>query len=152
VWEQVKALDIKGVYQQREYKRKYPEGEAAAHVVGFTNVERPGQEGIELRFDDALRGPTARAPWCATAWAAWSRTSATGRPGERPRHPAVIDSKVQFFAYQRVRDAVAEHNAKAGSVVVLDVQTGEVLALANYPSYNPGGARAWPARSCATAR
>jgi cell division protein FtsI (penicillin-binding protein 3) len=60
---------------------------------------------------------------------------------------------VQFFAYQRVRDAVAEHNAKAGSVVVLDVQTGEVLALANYPSYNPGvRARAWRRRSCATAR
>jgi hypothetical protein len=77
VWDQVKALNIKGVYQQREYKRKYPEGEAAAHVVGFTNVEETGQEGIELRFDDALRAPTARAPWCATAWAAWSRTWAT---------------------------------------------------------------------------
>ena len=139
VWKEVKALDIKGVYQQREYKRKYPEGEAAAHVVGFTNIEEAGQEGIELRFDDALRGSDG------------SRTVVRDRLGRvvddmgdqvdpvNGRDIQLsVDSKVQFFAYQRVRDAVAEHNAKAGSVVVLDVQTGEVLALANYPSYNPG--------------
>jgi cell division protein FtsI (penicillin-binding protein 3) len=63
-----------------------------------------------------------------------------------------IDSKVQFFAYQQLRDAVLENKAKAGSVVVLDAQTGEVLALANYPSYAPTTARTSPARSCATAR
>ncbi|MCA0240866.1 MAG: penicillin-binding protein 2 [Proteobacteria bacterium] len=138
VWQQVKALDIKGVYQQREYKRKYPEGESAAHVVGFTNVEEAGQEGIELRFDDALHGSDG------------SRTVLRDRLGRvvddvgEQIDPVngrdiqlAVDSKVQFFAYQRVRDAVAEHNAKGGSVVVLDVQTGEVLALANYPSYNP---------------
>jgi len=138
VWAQVKALDIKGVYQQREYKRKYPEGESAAHVVGFTNVEEAGQEGIELRFDDALHGSDG------------SRTVLRDRLGRvvddvgEQIDPVngrdiqlSVDSKVQFFAYQRVRDAVAEHNAKGGSVVVLDVQTGEVLALANYPSYNP---------------
>ena len=139
VWDAIKALDIKGVYQEREFKRKYPEGESAAHVVGFTNVEETGQEGIELRFDEALRGADG------------SRTVVRDRLGRVVEDigDAVapvngrdiqlsIDSKVQFFAYQRVRDAVAEHNAKAGSVVVLDVQTGEVLALANYPSYNPG--------------
>jgi cell division protein FtsI (penicillin-binding protein 3) len=139
VWDQVKALNIAGLYQQREYKRKYPEGEAAAHVVGFTNVEETGQEGIELRFDDALRGTDG------------SRTVVRDRLGRVVEDMGdtldpvngrdiqlSLDSKVQFFAYQRVRDAVAEHNAKAGSVVVLDVQTGEVLALANYPSYNPG--------------
>jgi cell division protein FtsI (penicillin-binding protein 3) len=139
VWDAIKALDIKGVYQEREFKRKYPEGESAAHVVGFTNVEETGQEGIELRFDEALRGSDG------------SRTVVRDRLGRVVEDigDAVapvngrdiqlsIDSKVQFFAYQRVRDAVAEHNAKAGSVVVLDVQTGEVLALANYPSYNPG--------------
>jgi cell division protein FtsI (penicillin-binding protein 3) len=138
VWAQVKALDIKGVYQQREYKRKYPEGESAAHVVGFTNVEEAGQEGIELRFDDALHGSDG------------SRTVLRDRLGRvvddvgEQIDPVngrdiqlSVDSKVQFFAYQRVRDAVVEHNAKGGSVVVLDVQTGEVLALANYPSYNP---------------
>ncbi len=138
VWAQVKALDIKGVDQQREYKRKYPEGESAAHVVGFTNVEEAGQEGIELRFNDALHGSDG------------SRTVLRDRLGRvvddvgEQIDPVngrdiqlSVDSKVQFFAYQRVRDAVAEHNAKGGSVVVLDVQTGEVLALANYPSYNP---------------
>ena len=139
VWDAVKALGIKGVFQEREYKRKYPEGEAAAHVVGFTNIEEAGQEGIELRFDSALRGTDG------------SRTVLRDRLGRvvedigdkvDPTNgrdiQLAIDSKVQFFAYQRVRDAVAEHRARAGSVVVLDVQTGEVLALANYPSYNPG--------------
>ncbi len=139
VWDAVKALGIKGVYQEREYKRKYPEGEAAAHVVGFTSIEEAGQEGIELRFDSALRGTDG------------SRTVLRDRlgrvvedigdkvdPTDGRDIQLAIDSKVQFFAYQRVRDAVAEHRARAGSVVVLDVQTGEVLALANYPSYNPG--------------
>ena len=138
VWEQVKALGITGLHQLREYKRKYPEGESAAHVVGFTNVEEKGQEGIELRFDAALRGSDG------------SRTVVRDRLGRvvedfgdtlEPVNgrdiQLAVDSKVQFFAYQRVRDAVVEHGAKAGSVVVLDVQTGEVLALANYPSYNP---------------
>ena len=142
VWDQVKALNIAGLYQQREYKRKYPEGEAAAHVVGFTNIEETGQEGIELRFDDALRGADG------------SRTVVRDRLGRVVEDMGdtldpvngrdiqlSIDSKVQFFAWQRVRDAVAEHGAKAGSVVVLDVQTGEVLALANYPSYNPAAKR-----------
>ncbi len=138
VWDQVKALNIKGVHQVREFKRRYPEGEAAAHVVGFTNVEDKGQEGIELRFQTELQGRNGQ------------RVVAKDRLGRVVEELAdqtdavnggdvqlSIDSKVQFFAYQRVRDAVAEHGAKAGSVVVLDVQTGEVLALANYPSFNP---------------
>jgi cell division protein FtsI (penicillin-binding protein 3) len=138
-WEQIKALGIKGVYQVREYKRSYPEGEAAAHVVGFTNVEEKGQEGIELRFQSELQGRDG------------SRSVVKDRLGRvvediGEQLDAVngqdiqlsIDAKVQFFAYQRIRDAVAQHNAKAGSVVVLDAQTGEVLALANYPSYDPG--------------
>ena len=142
VWQEVKALDIKGVYEQREYKRKYPEGEASAHVVGFTNVEDNGQEGIELRFDEQLKGLDG------------SRSVLRDRLGRsveefgEPVDPIngsevrlAVDSKVQFFAYQRVRDAVIAQNAKAGSVVVLDVVTGEVLALANYPSYNPGERR-----------
>ena len=138
-WQAVKALALKGVQEIREYKRRYPEGEASAHVVGFTNIDDKGQEGIELAFQDALQGR------------AGGRTVVRDRLGRvvedvgdqaspvNGRDVVLsVDSKVQFFAYQRVRDAVAEHKAKAGSVVVLDVQTGEVLALANYPSYDPG--------------
>ncbi len=139
VAQQIAALDIKGIYQRKEYKRRYPEGEAAAHVVGFTNVEDHGQEGMELAFDKDLAGRPG------------SRRVIKDRLGRvvedvREQVPPVagrdlqlsIDSKVQFFAYQKVRDAVVEHKAKAGSVVVLDSTTGEVLALANYPSYAPG--------------
>ena len=138
VAQQIAALGIKGVYQRREYKRKYPEGEAAAHVVGFTNVENSGQEGVELAFDKDLAGH------------AGSRRVIKDRLGRvvedvGEQVPPVdgrdlqlsIDSKVQFFAYQKLRDAVVENRAKAGSVVVLDSVTGEVLALANYPSYLP---------------
>jgi len=142
VWQQVKAMNLKGVQEIREYKRRYPEGESAAHVVGFTNVDDKGIEGIELGFESQLVGQ------------AGSRTVVRDRLGrvvEDVGEQAApvngrditlsIDSKVQFFAYQRVRDAVKEHKAKAGSVVVLDTLTGEVLALANYPSYDPAERR-----------
>jgi len=135
---QIADLNIKGLYQRKEYKRQYPEGEAAAHVVGFTNVEDVGQEGIELAFNKELSGK------------AGSRRVIKDRLGRvvegvGEQVPPVegrdiqlsVDSKVQFFAYQKLRDAVTAHRAKAGSVVVLDAITGEVLALANYPSYVP---------------
>ena len=138
VGQKIAALGIKGIYQRKEYKRQYPEGEAAAHVVGFTNVEDRGQEGMELAFNDLLAGK------------AGSRRVIKDRLGRvvegvgedvppldgRDMHLS-IDSKVQFFAYQKLRDQVAKSQAKAGSVVVLDAITGEVLALANYPSYVP---------------
>ncbi|PHM21721.1 MAG: cell division protein [Curvibacter sp. PD_MW3] len=138
VAQQIAALNIKGIYQRKEYKRKYPEGEAAAHVVGFANVENHGQEGVELAFDKSLAGR------------AGSRRVIKDRLGRvvedvGEQVPPVdgkdiqlsIDSKVQFFAYQKLKSAVLENKAKAGSVVVLDSLTGEVLALANYPSYVP---------------
>ncbi|MCW7537369.1 penicillin-binding protein 2 [Aquabacterium sp. A7-Y] len=139
VAEQVKALGIKGVHQVKEYKRKYPEGEAAAHVVGFTNVENRGQEGIELAFQNQLSGRDGtRRVIKDRLGRVVEDLGESVNPLDGRDIELAIDSKVQFFAYQRVRDAVAEHKAKAGSVVVLDVQTGEVLALANYPSYVPG--------------
>ncbi|MFY8103552.1 MAG: peptidoglycan D,D-transpeptidase FtsI family protein [Ramlibacter sp.] len=142
VAEKVVALGIKGVLIRKEYKRQYPEGEAAAHVVGFTGIDDQGHgqglEGIEKTFDKDLAGRSG------------SRRVIKDRLGNivedvREQVPPLdgqdlqlsIDSKVQFFAYQRLRDAVIEHKAKAGSIVVLDVQSGEVLALANYPSYSP---------------
>lgn len=135
---QVKELGIKGVYQLQEYKRKYPEGEAAAHVVGFTNVEDKGQEGIELAFQKDLSGRDGtRRVIKDRLGRVVEDIGDSVQPADGRDIELSIDSKVQFFAYQRIRDAVAEHKAKAGSVVVLDVQTGEVLALANYPSYSP---------------
>jgi cell division protein FtsI (penicillin-binding protein 3) len=138
VAQKIHALGIKGIYQRKEYKRQYPEGETVAHVVGFTNVEDRGQEGIELTFNKDLAGK------------AGSRRVIKDRLGRvvedvgEQVHPVEgkdiqlsIDSKVQFFAYQKLRDAVIARKAKAGSVVVLDSSTGEVLALANYPSYVP---------------
>jgi cell division protein FtsI (penicillin-binding protein 3) len=134
----IAALKIPGVHQSRVYKRQYPEGEAAAHLVGFTNVEDRGQEGVELAFNRQLSGK------------AGSRRVIKDRLGRvvedvRDVVPPVdgqdlqlsIDSKIQYFAYQKLVDTVRAQKAKAGSVVVLDARTGEVLALANYPSFNP---------------
>jgi cell division protein FtsI (penicillin-binding protein 3) len=138
VAQQISALNIKGIYQRKEYKRQYPEGEAASHVVGFTNVEDKGQEGMELAFEKDLAG---------RAGLRHVIKDRLGRVVEDVGEQVLpvpgrdlqlsIDSKVQFFAYQKLRDAVTENKAKAGSVVVLDAVTGEVLALANYPSYSP---------------
>jgi cell division protein FtsI (penicillin-binding protein 3) len=138
VAQEITALGIKGVYQRKEYKRQYPEGEAIAHVVGFTNVEDNGQEGVELSFNKDLAGKTgSRRVIKDRLGRVVEDVGDTLAPEDGKDLQLSIDSKVQFFAYQKLRDAVIEHKAKAGSVVVLDVVTGEVLGLANYPSYNP---------------
>lgn len=138
VAKQAMALNIKGLFQVREFKRKYPEGEAAAHVVGFTNVEERGQEGVELAFQKELQGRNGtRRVVKDRLGRVVEDIGESVQPVDGRDIQLSIDSKVQFYAYQRIRDAVAQHKAKAGSVVVLDVQTGEVLALANYPSYSP---------------
>ncbi|MDQ2780056.1 MAG: penicillin-binding protein 2 [Pseudomonadota bacterium] len=137
-WLAVKALNIKGVQQVREYQRRYTQGESAAHVVGFTDIDDHGQEGIELGFQDQLVG---RAGQRAVVRDRFGRViEDVGEPVLPVNGHDVtlsIDSTLQFLAWQQLREAVREHGAKAGSVVVLDVRTGEVLALANYPSYNP---------------
>ncbi len=138
VAQKITALGLKGIYQRKEYKRQYPEGETIAHVVGFTNIEDKGQEGMELVFNKELGGR------------AGSRRVIKDRLGRvvedtREQVPPVdgkdlqlsIDSKMQFVAYQKLRDAVVANKAVAGSVVMLDAITGEVLAMANYPSYVP---------------
>ncbi len=138
VVKQILALDIKGIYSIKEYKRLYPEGEAAAHIVGFTNVEDQGQEGVELVFQKALAGkPGSRRVIKDGRHRVIEAVGDVVAPVDGQDIQLSIDSKVQFFAYQKLRDAVQEHKAKAGSVVVLDAQSGEVLALANYPSYSP---------------
>ncbi|MEO8154391.1 MAG: penicillin-binding protein 2 [Rhizobacter sp.] len=136
------SLGIKGLFQLREFKRKYPEGEAAAHVVGFTNVEEHGQEGIELAFQKELQGRNGtRRVVKDRLGQVVEDIGESVQPVDGRDIQLAIDSKVQFYAYQRIRDAVAENKAKAGSVVVLDAQTGEVLALSNFPSYLPGDRR-----------
>ena len=138
-WQRVQALGVSGVHRVNEFRRVYPDGDAAAHIVGFTGIDGTGQEGIELAFQARLQGEDG------------SRRVVRDRLGRivedvgsrvEPRHGAdvvlSIDSKVQFFAWQRLRDAVEQHGAKAGSAVVLDARSGEILALANVPSFNPG--------------
>jgi cell division protein FtsI (penicillin-binding protein 3) len=135
---QISALNIKGIYQRKEYKREYPEGESAVHVVGFTNVEDKGQEGVELTFNKELSGRNGSRRVIKDRMGRAVEDVGNQTPPLDGRDLQLsIDSKVQFFAYQKLRDAVVENKAKAGSVVVLDVVTGEVLALANYPSYSP---------------
>jgi cell division protein FtsI (penicillin-binding protein 3) len=138
VAKKIAELGIKGIYQRSGYKRQYPDGEAAAHVVGFANVENLGQEGVELAFDKQLAGqPGSRRVIKDRFGRVVEDVGEQVPPVDGRDLQLSIDSKVQFFAYQKLRDAVLEHKAKAGSVVVLDAQSGEVLALANYPSYTP---------------
>ena len=138
VGQKIAALDIKGIYQRKDYKRQYPEGEAAAHIVGFTNVEDKGQEGMELAFNSQLAGkPGSRRVIKDRLGRVVEGVGETIPPIDGKDMQLSIDSKVQFFAYQKLRDQVALHKAKAGSVVVMDAHTGELLALANYPSYVP---------------
>lgn len=139
---QIAELKIAGIYQRKEYKRKYPEGEAAAHVVGFANVENKGQEGAELAFEKELAGKAgSRRVIKDRLGRVVEAVGEAVPPVDGQDVQLSIDSKVQFFAYQKLRDAVQAHKAKSGSVVVLDAQTGEVLALANYPSYAPDNRR-----------
>lgn len=138
VAQKIHALAIPGIYQRQEYKRKYPEGETTAHVVGFTNVEDSGQEGIELAFNKALAGKVgSRRVIKDRLGRVVEGVGEQVLPADGKDIQLSIDSRVQFFAYQRLRDAVIARKAKAGSVVVLDSRTGEVLALVNYPSYVP---------------
>jgi cell division protein FtsI (penicillin-binding protein 3) len=130
-------MRIPGVYDVPEYRRRYPEGAAAAHVVGFADIEEVGQEGVELAFERQLRGTDG------------SRRVVRDRLGRHvedlgihaePAHgrdvELSIDAKIQSFAWQRLGEAIDRHQARAGSVVVLDARSGEVLALANLPSYD----------------
>jgi len=134
----IAELNFKGIYQRTEYRRQYPEGEAAAHVVGFTNVEDAGQEGVELMFNSALLGRAgSRHVIKDRLGRAVEQIGETVPPEAGKDLQLSIDTKVQFFAYQKLREAVLANRAQAGSIVVLDAVTGEILALANYPSYNP---------------
>ena len=136
--QQVMALNIPGVYLQQEYRRYYPAGEVAGHLVGFTNVDDAGQEGLELAFDDWLSGE----PGAKRVVKDGRRHSIENVENIRSAHPGKdlklsIDRRIQYLAYRELKAAVRQHHARSGSVVVLDNRTGEVLALVNQPSFNP---------------
>jgi cell division protein FtsI (penicillin-binding protein 3) len=134
----VMRLDIPGVFMQREYKRFYPAGEVTAHLVGFTGIDDKGEEGFELAKNDWLSGKSG------------SRRVIKDRKGHivedleavkvpQDGHDLVlsIDRRIQYLVYRELSKAVVLHKAKAGAAVVLDAKTGEVLAMVNFPTYNP---------------
>ncbi len=136
--EQVMAIEAPGVALQREYRRYYPAGEVAAHLIGFTDIDDKGQEGLELAYGDWLRGePGAKRVIKDGRNRIIENVESIRAP--RPGHDLKlsIDRRIQYLAYRELKAAVELHKAKAGSVVVLDNQTGEVLAMVNQPSYNP---------------
>lgn len=134
------ALDLKisGVYGQPEYKRYYPAHEMAAHLVGFTNIDDKGQEGIELAFDAALKGePGEKRVLKDRRGHVFRDLQVLKQPEPGQNIRLTIDLKLQFMAYRELKAAVDQHGAKSGSVLLLDAETGEVLAMVNQPSYNP---------------
>lgn len=138
VAKQIRQLEIPGIGLNNEYRRFYPEGEAMAHVVGFTNVEDRGQEGMELSREKDLAGhPGQRRVVVDRLGRIVEELAILQLPQNGKDLQLSIDSKIQFLAYNAVKSAVEKHRAAAGGAVVLDTQTGEILALANYPSYNP---------------
>ncbi|MDY7540349.1 penicillin-binding protein 2 [Undibacterium sp. RTI2.1] len=136
--EKIVALGISGIETRKEYKRFYPEGEVMAHVVGFTNVEDIGQEGIELASERNLAGKTGnRRVIKDRLGRIVEDIEAIREPHDGKDLTLSIDSKIQYIAYTHLKEAIEKHKAKAGGAVVLDARTGEVLALVNLPSYNP---------------
>jgi cell division protein FtsI (penicillin-binding protein 3) len=136
--EKIVALGIAGIETRKEYKRFYPEGEVMAHVVGFTNVEDFGQEGIELASEKNLAGKTGSRRVIKDRLGRIIEDIGSVRDPHDGRDLTLsIDSKIQYIAYTHLKEALEKHKAKAGGAVVLDVQTGEVLALVNLPTYNP---------------
>jgi cell division protein FtsI (penicillin-binding protein 3) len=139
-------LGIPGVFSQREYRRFYPQGEALAHVLGFTNIDDRGQEGLELAFDDWLRGkPGAKRVIRDGAGRIVESVDLVRAAEPGGDLTLTIDRRIQYLAHRELRHALQRTGASAGSAVVLDVATGEVLAMANLPTYNPNAIASAPA-------
>lgn len=135
---QVKALGIKGIYESPSYKRYYPERSAAAQLIGFTNIEGQGQDGLELSLQGKLAGhPGVRKVVKDRLGNVIEDVSGGVPPVDGQDVRLSVDSKIQYITYQALKQAVEDNKAKNGSAVVLDARTGEVLAMANYPSFDP---------------
>jgi cell division protein FtsI (penicillin-binding protein 3) len=136
--EKIEKLKIEGIDTRKEYKRYYPQGEVMTHLVGFTNVEDKGQEGMELFHQKNLMGvPGSRRVIRDRLGHIAEDLGMFREPHEGKDLTLAVDSKLQYIAFTSVKNAVEKFNAQAGGAVVLDVETGEVLAMANYPTYNP---------------
>jgi cell division protein FtsI (penicillin-binding protein 3) len=134
----IAALNLPGIHQQREYRRYYPAGDVTAHMLGFTGVEDKGQEGIELAFEAQLAGkPGSRRVIKDRLGRIVEDVESIKPPQDGKDITLALDAKVQYLAFTHLKQALVEHKARAGGVVVLDAKTGEVLALANLPAYNP---------------
>jgi len=135
---QVARLALPGIYQHGEYRRYYPGGEVTAHVVGFTGIDEAGQEGIELASQATLGGvPGSRRVIKDRLGRVVEDVESIRAAQDGQDLTLAIDGKIQSLAYAALKSAVAAHKAKAGALVAIDVRTGEVLALANLPSFNP---------------
>jgi cell division protein FtsI (penicillin-binding protein 3) len=135
---QVKDLKIPGVYLQREYRRYYPAAEVAAHVVGKTNIDDAGQEGLELAYEEWLAGEAgAKRVVKDGQHHIIEDVESISRPHPGKDLRLSIDRRIQYLAYRELKAAVQEHKARSASAVVLDVRSGQVLAMVNQPSFNP---------------
>ena len=140
--EKVKQLNIEGVALQREYKRYYPAGEVTAHLVGFNNVDDHGQEGLELTFDSNLQGVPGLKRMVRDSrgnYVGGGEQIKATKAGQNIR--LSVDLRLQYLAYQSLKSTVDRYRARSGTAVILDVQTGEVLAMVNQPSFNPNNRR-----------
>ncbi|HEX4300532.1 MAG TPA: penicillin-binding transpeptidase domain-containing protein [Gammaproteobacteria bacterium] len=136
--QQVMALNLPGVYTQREYRRYYPAGEVTAQVLGFTNVDDQGQEGLELGYNGWLKGvPGAERVIVDRYGRSVQDVENLRAPRAGQDMTSSIDLRIQYLAYRALKQAVLAQGAKSGSIVVMDSKTGEVLAMANQPSFNP---------------
>ena len=136
--EKVLALNLDGVYSQREYKRYYPSGEVAAHVLGFTSIDGQGQEGLELAYDQWLTGKAGKKRVLKNRKGKVIKDFGEFEEAQSGHDiKLTLDMRIQYLAYRELKAAVETHRANSGSVVVLDVKTGDILAMANQPSYNP---------------
>src|SRR5690606_27167040 len=136
--DQIKALRIPGIHQEVETLRSYPQGEVMAHVVGFTNVDDKGQEGIELAFNQALSGtPGSRRVIKDRLGRVVENVQAIRAPEDGADLRLSLDSRLQYLTFNHLRETIATYKAKGGSALILDARTGEILALANLPTYDP---------------
>lgn len=136
--DQVKQLNIRGVALQREYKRYYPAGEVTSHIVGFTNIDDIGQEGLELTYDAVLTGRSGLKRMVRDSRGNYVEGGELIHPAKAGENIQLsLDLRLQYLTYQALKNTVNKNNAKAGTAVVLDIHTGEVLAMVNQPSFNP---------------